>query len=262
MPTLDVDDGLAPGIAPTDEQVIAYFRRYLPDFYFVNTPLSRMRRHLQLLRTLPQQPVNMEFFRAPGANFTELVLCAHDNVQPGLLSKVAGVLAALKINVHTAWIHSLRDPYEDGNRQIILDTLILSEHSFGRARALTPKTQKAVVKALSAVLAGQTNVLSALVQKRTQGTIEIHDLSATDAGPWTLIKLRAHDHSGVLYRVTQSLASLELDVAHAQINTSEKAVDDVFFVSGSRGGPLSPAEIPEMLRDLRAALASEGLPPR
>jgi len=262
MPKLDIEDGLAPGIGPSDEQVHAYFRRYLPDLYFVNTPLSRMRRHLNLLGNLSHRPVQIDFFRPPGAQFTELVLCAYDDILPGLLSKVAGTLAALKIEVHTAWIHTLADPFApETDARVVLDTLIVSEPYFRRTRAITPKTQKHITATLSEVLKGEIDVPTLLgrTQRRVNAPLVIHDLSATRVGPHTLIKLNAADDDGVLYRVTRGLAHLKLNVAHAQINTFEKNVDDVFFVSNEKGEPLSDAEIENLLPSLRVALGNDSI---
>jgi UTP:GlnB (protein PII) uridylyltransferase len=261
MPTIDVENGFTPGTGPPDEVVHTFFRRFLPDFYFVNAPISRMRRHLALIRQLPERPVIVDFHRPPGAHFTELTLCAQDDVEPGLLSKVAGTLTALKINVHTAWIHTLADPHQpQSGRRVVLDTLILSEPYFARARPLPLKTQHRVSAALTQVLSGEKNLgqLMLKTMRRIQGPLQVHDLSASRTGDdYTLIKLRAADDNGVLYRVTGALAALHLDVAHAQINTFEKAIDDVFFVLDAQGQPLSEEETAQKLEQLRRMLESE-----
>jgi UTP:GlnB (protein PII) uridylyltransferase len=82
--------------------------------------------------------------------------------------------------------------------------------------------------------------------------------SAPAPAPWTLIKLRAVDDNGVLYRVTRALAGLGLNIAHAQINTFEKSVDDVFFVSGAHG-PLDEPATEAALGRLKAVLQNDSL---
>jgi UTP:GlnB (protein PII) uridylyltransferase len=74
---------------------------------------------------------------------------------------------------------------------------------------------------------------------------------------FTLIKLRAADDNGVLYRVTRALAALDLDVAHAQINTFEKSIDDVFFVRNALGSVLSEEEAANTLTRLRDSLEND-----
>jgi len=262
MPKFDIEEGLAPGVGPSDAAITAFFRQLLPDFYFVNTPLSRMRRHLELLERLSTERVIVDFHRPPGAQFSELTLCAYDAAEPGLLSKVAGTLTALKINVHTAWIHTLADPLKPkGGDDVVLDTLILSEPYFGRTRPLSQRTQANIRQKLKAVLDGTTTVhqLLAWRTRKPYQPLRVYELHAADApGNCTLIKLRAADDNGVLYRVTRALAELDLNIAHAQINTFEKAVDDVFFVRNTRG-MLTHEEAESALSRLRAILQSEGL---
>lgn len=257
MPTLDHSTGLAPGEAAlSDGAVQTFFRRFLPDFYFVNTPLSRMRRHLALLRQLPQQPLQTDFYHVPGGRSTELVLCARDEERPGLLSKVAGTLSALRVNVHTAWIHTLDNPHSPSTGHVVLDTLILSETHFRRTRALSEKTQKLVRETLADVFDGRADVDFLLTRAvaRRKSALEVFDLSAQEVGAWTLVKIRAEDDPGLLYCITRALARLELDIAHAQINTFDTAADDVFFVTRA-GAPLDEAQAPAILEQLRHELS-------
>lgn len=263
MPTHDIDAGLIPGSLAPDEQITAYLRRYLPDFYFVNTSLSRMRRHVTVLQALPQTPLGVvvDFYRAPGASFSELVLCARDEEQPGLLSQVAGTLTALGVRVHTAWIHSLVDPYCEGGT-IVLDTLIISEQLLGRPRALNAKTQKNLSQILTRVLNHELNSEELLQragrsrQKSARASLQVHDLSVERAGEYTLFKLHAQQSSGALSRITQSLAKMRISVAHAQINTYEREVDDVFFVTNAQGQPYEDEEANALLEQLRVELSS------
>lgn len=257
MPKIDPELGLAPSTIPSDTALTTFFRSLMPDFYFVNTPLSRMRRHLNLLERLADEKVIVDFQRPAGAHFTELNLCAYDAAEPGLLAKVAGTLAALNINVHTAWIHTLNDPANPHEqRRVVLDTLILSEPYLRRTRPLTLKTQARISDKLRSVLDGETDVALLLAKKnhRLLAPLDVYELTAAP-GPadWTLIKLRAEDSNGVLYRITRALAELDLNIAHAQINTFEKSVDDVFFVSGKKG-QLAETEAAHKAAQLRSAL--------
>ncbi len=238
-----------------DEQISAFFRCFLPDFYFVNTPLSRMRRQLELLRALPENPLQIEFHRPQGAQFTELMLCAYDEAQPGLLAQVAGALASLKINVHTAWIHTLRDPHagdetsDETPGEVVLNTLILSENYLRRTRPLTLRSCGAVEAALRATL-----VADAPIAALALAPMQLHELSVTAAGRYTLIKVSAPNDSGALHHVAGAIAQLGLDVAHAQINTFENTVADTFFVTDAGGQPLDAAAATPLARQLRALL--------
>lgn len=232
-----------------DEQVSAFFRRFLPDFYFVNTPLSRMRRQLQLLRALPEKPLQIEFHLPSGAQFTELMLCGYDQAQPGLLARVAGTLETLNINVHTAWIHTLLNPHspDDASKEVVLNTLILSENRFRRTRPLALRNCETIEAALRKIIAADAPAAAF-----SRSPLQLSELSVTPAGRYTLIKVSAFDDSGALHTVAQSIAQIGLDIAHAQINTFENTVADTFFVTDANGEPLEIEEsvIAEQLRSL------------
>ncbi len=240
-----------------DEQISAFFRRFLPDFYFVNTPLSRMRRQLQLLRALPAQPLQIEFHCPPGAQFTEMMLCGYAPAQPGLLAQVAGALSALGINVHTAWIHTLRDPHcgEETPGEVVLNTLILSQSHFRRTRPLAQRSCQAVETALRAILAAASPADVAPADVALVAPMQLHELSVAAAGRYTLIKVSAPNHNGALHCVAGAIAQLGLDVAHAQINTFENTVADTFFVTDADGEPLKIESEAELARQLRALLS-------
>lgn len=257
MPTPSIETSLLLGAAASDEVVVAFFRAFLPDFYFVNTPISRMRRHLQMIGALAEIPLRLDFHQPPSALFTELTLCAGDDAAPGLLSKVAGTLSYLKINIDTAWIHTLRDPnHIESGRRVVLDTLILSEMGRGASRALSEKTQAKVRQTLTPVLRGEIGVES--LPGKTwfpAAPLVIDHLSGALAGEGQCeITLRAADQPALLFRISRVLARMGLDIVHAQINTFESAVADVFFVSKMDGEALESGEIPALVEALREKL--------
>ena len=235
-----------------DEQISRFFRSFLPDFYFVNTPLSRMRRHLYLLRALPANPLQIELHSPPAAQFTELMLCGYDRAQPGLLAQSAGALSALGVNVHTAWIHTLRDPHLPGetNAKVVLDTLILSENSFHRTRPLTARSCEAVKASLRAAIESEK-----APDTPAMPPLQLRELSVTPAQIYTLVRVSAPNESGVLHQVSQAIARLNLDIAHAQINTFENAVADTFFVTDAAGLSLSERECSRVAEQLSALLS-------
>lgn len=247
--------------APSDEEVVAFLRRLLPDFYFVNTPLSRMKRHYAILQSLSSgsSGVAIAFFRGPGASFSELVVCARDPEQPGLLSGIAAVLSATGVGVHTAWIHTLDNPNLKHGR-LALDTFLLGESTFGRSRALGAKTQKNLAANLSRVLSGELNGHELLAsssrarQKAARAPVQVSDVSSARIGNFSLFKLRAFDSSGVLYRITRALSRQNVSIQHAQINTFEQEVDDVFFVLNADGLAFSDEVAVAVLKRLREEL--------
>ena len=240
-----------PDAGAPDEQVSAFLRRLLPDFYFINTPLSRMRRHLQLLRALPEKPLQIELLCPPGAQFTELTLCGYEPTQPGLLARIAGVLATQGINVHTAWIHTLADSQFSPSSvtPVVLDTFIISENSFRRTRPLANKSCAVLKKALRAVIEEQKPPT-----KPPVSTLQLDEIAVTTTDFYTLIKISAPNESRILFTVSQAVSQLDLNIAHAQINTFENSVADTFFVTNATGQPLSAAQDSHVAAQLRELL--------
>lgn len=260
MPNSELEPGLTPGVEPRDDVVTAFFRAFLPDFYFVNTPITRMRRHLHLMFELAQTPFIIDFHRPIGAQFTELTLCAGDGRQPGLLSEVAGTLSWLRINVQTAWIHTLLDPHAvDSGRRIVLDTFILAERHSGQLRPLSTLAQKRVREALTPVLEDQSSAVQRLAKTlRRAHPMVIEELLVAPGAEGSLqITLRAADSEAVLFRITRVLASMGLDIAHAQIDTQEHSFTDTFFVFKSGNVRIDRAEVPSLQTQLHAALSAE-----
>jgi len=272
------DEGTASSPASsTGADDLATLRRVMPDVYFVNTPVSRSLRHLDLLRHLasvqgdanaPEKtPPLLDFHVTGGQPLTETTFCAWDQGEPGLLSQLCGTMAALNLSVHTAFIYTLRDA--DGalglqsDRDVALDTFLLSENYFGHDRAMTAKTHKKLKAELSRVLRGEVSVSQLLAKSRRPfAPIVIHDLSvenlAQDAA--TRISLRAKDSPGLLFRVTSALAKMELQVRVAMISTRDESADDLFFVTDKHGQRLPDFQLSTLSAHLRALLQDTPLP--
>ncbi|MBV9864805.1 MAG: hypothetical protein JO316_05615 [Abitibacteriaceae bacterium] len=246
-------------------------RRIMPDLYFVNAPVSQRRLHLQLLTRVPQENLILDFLPRPGTPLTELTICAYDDAEPGLLSKLCGTLAALSVHIQTAFIYTLQEQSlidqahsDNSAREVVLDTLLLSESYFGRMRALTDKTVQRVRDELTRILGGQITVTQLLTRThwRPYPPLHIYDISSQPGtANQAVITLRAEDHPGVLYRTTAGLAALGLDIQVAQINTAESAIDDIFYVTKTSDTPFTEAEAQSIAPQLRSILQASSAPP-
>jgi [protein-PII] uridylyltransferase len=75
------------------------------------------------------------------------------------------------------------------------------------------------------------------------------DLGATDEA--TVVEVHAPDALGVLYRITQALADLDLDIVSAKVQTLGPQVVDSFYVRGRDGRKVSD---PDVLAETERAL--------
>jgi [protein-PII] uridylyltransferase len=66
----------------------------------------------------------------------------------------------------------------------------------------------------------------------------------------TIVEVRTADGIGVLFRITQALADLDLDICHAKVLTMGHEVVDTFYVVDDDGRKLDAGELPEVERAL------------
>src|SRR5205085_11425218 len=99
-----------------------------------------------------------QFHGERDATYPELTVCSYDDPKPGLLAKIAGVLAASDVNVHGAQVMTRTSSID----QIALDTLLVDY----RGRQLSPGKRREVASNLVAVLTGAQSVEEILKKRR------------------------------------------------------------------------------------------------
>jgi [protein-PII] uridylyltransferase len=158
---------------------------------------------------------------------------------PGLLSRIAGVLALHQLDVRSATIATLSE------RRMAVNVFAVSPR-FGRG------PDPAMLRAdLARTLAGTLALgerLAAKEQAYRSGPAGApprllwFDDAATDA---TVLEVRAADSMGLLHRVTGALERCRLDVRSARVSTLGGAVVDAFYVVGPDGRPVTDPELRE-----------------
>jgi [protein-PII] uridylyltransferase len=217
------------------------------DRYVIATSVQRMAEHLRLLQQLDDTPVVTELFHHPHLGSSDLVVVTRD--VPGLFSLIAGTLAASGINIISAQIHTRGDG-------VAIDTLQVNDPA---GEAITSHARWArTLEALRAVIVGEQRVEDLLARRRAAArpgrpleappkvTID-NNLSDT----FTVVEVKSPDRLGLLYLITRTLASLELDIASARIATEIDQAFDSFYVQDAKGRKI---EDPEAMDQLRAAL--------
>lgn len=244
-------------------------RRVMPEMYWVNTPQSRMERHLEVLARIGRGECQtdgpgcvFDFTAQPGTPLTELTFCSYDDAEPGLLAKLCGTMAGLNLRIHTAFIYTLHD--EDGffgaqaQRPIALDTFLLSQSYFGHDRVLTAKTKKSLSDELARVLRGENTVAYLLARRhrRPLTPLNIYDIALDNRGlnGLTRLSLHAEDSRGVLYRTTAALAQMGFHIRAAHISTRDDDADDIFLITNREGQALPLAMHATVIAELRSLL--------
>ena len=101
-----------------DDETLGRLCDNLPASYVLNTPLPTIATHLRFLDQLPQEKLIVDFYQGPRDAFTEMTIVAYDDPEPGLLSKICGVVHAAGAEIHMAQVFTLFD----------LDGLASSQH--------------------------------------------------------------------------------------------------------------------------------------
>ncbi len=225
-------------------------RGRLPEFYFVNATAAQMEHHNALLSRLPQEKRIIEFLHPPRTFLSDLSLCAYDDARPGLLAKICGTLAALKVKVHSASVFTLRD-----DEPIILDTLQISDSYLGHDRRLSDAKQKDIRATLEKMLDGQFSPVQTLKVSLLGRALKVLEVKLEGApqGEQKVITIRTTKNQLAVFRMAAAMASLELDIQAAQIHQSDEEVQGIFFVDGQFTDDLD--------YQLRFELQSNSLPP-
>src|SRR5271169_1642693 len=74
----------------------------MPDRYFFTVPEDDIPLHFDLMRALADRPLVCRIRHFPELEFSEFIVVTRD--QPGLFSKIAGVLTANNLNILSARI--------------------------------------------------------------------------------------------------------------------------------------------------------------
>ncbi len=167
--------------------------------------------------------------------------------QPGLFSRVAGVLSIHGLDVLGAQAHS----DEQG--------MAANEFRVGPSHNGVIDWTR-VAADLEHAIAGRL-AIEARLAERARTYRRRRPLSATTVRPSvridneasfnaTVIEVRAADRMALLYRMTKAIADLGLDIRHARVQTLGPEVVDTFYVRGAEGKVNDPYHVSELERAL------------
>ncbi len=200
-------------------------------------------RHIQEIRSL--DTVSSIF--VPLEGYTEVTVIAQD--APFILSKFCGVLAANDATIIDATVFT-RD---DG---IVIDRFRVSDASTNTQ--LTQTTCNKITQDLREVIGGTLNLDHLFQAHRRKWKRRRKDPSNPavrvgvefeDTPRYTIIDVYAPDSVGFLYRVTEAISRLGLDIHAAKIATRVDGIVDAFYVLDRNGNPVTDPAHRKTIRD-------------
>jgi [protein-PII] uridylyltransferase len=204
----------------------------------------------------PLAPV-VNWHNDPDRACVAVKVCTWDRA--GLFSKIAGSLSAASLNILSAQIFTRADA-------IVLDTFYVTD---ARTGGLGDASQRdRFEQVLYQALTGQEVDIAALIrrQKITRPLFQAYtgehlptriqiDNEASESR--TLIEIETEDRLGLLYKISQAISDLELDISAARICTEKGAAIDTFYVSETDGQKVErPERLNAIERKLRHAIHS------
>lgn len=219
-----------------------------PERYVYGTLSSRIAAHLAALRRLHVGDVLVESEYNGELGTCEYAVITHNDVTPGIFSKIAGVMAGSGLQILDAQILTRADG-------IVVDTFQVTDPDYqGPPPAERLQT---VGDRIASVLKGWEHVddvlrrgarlkLTRSLPKAREATEVRIDNETSDA--YTIIDVFADDRQGLLYVITNAIFQLGFSIHAARISTRLDQVADVFYVTDARGKKLSDHGQLERLR--------------
>lgn len=171
-----------------------------------------------------------------------------DTDRPGLFSRVSGVLSLHGLAVLDANIATI-----DGRALEVLTV----ESSFGPTFSWD-RVETDIALALDGRLALKARLADReATYRRPSSPLDIEakvEFHLDDSSTATVVEVHAPDSVGVLYRITDAIAELDLDISRARVQTLTDEVVDSFYVQGPGGGKVEESMRDELRRAILHAL--------
>lgn len=224
----------------------AYLGRHYPA-YWLRTETDRLEAHAELLRRTDQNGERLAFDVTPRSfeGVTELTIIAPDH--PRLLSIVAGACYSTGANIVDAQVDTTTDGFavdtifigrelpddDDEKRRGERITRLIEKTLRGEEKIPEPVAKKGSVKGRMKAFKVASEVLL--------------DNSLSD--DYTVLEISGLDRPGLLYDLTRSIATLNLNIGSAHISTFGEKVVDVFYVTDLTGQKIANIGRQEIIRE-------------
>ncbi|MFO1489174.1 MAG: [protein-PII] uridylyltransferase [Verrucomicrobiota bacterium] len=253
---------LAAGRFSADE-VQAHFNGLLPRYFLIHSA-PQILTDLELAHTFMSRQVDeddnllapvVDWQNEPDRGCNAVKICTWD--RPGLFGKITGSFSAAGLNILSAQIFTRADG-------IALDTFYVTD---ARTGSLADRSQRdEFQRVLNKVLGGEDFELKPLIARHKNvrplyqaysgeqiPTLFHFDNEASETR--TVIEIETEDRVGLLYAISETLATLELDISAAKISTEKGAAIDTFYVHETGGGKiLTPERQKKIETKLRQAI--------
>ncbi|MEP3666428.1 MAG: [protein-PII] uridylyltransferase [Roseibium sp.] len=239
----------------SEEERNAYVNRHYKAYWLRIDP-QRALAHAELIRKVDQNDDKLAFDVTPHSfeGVTEITVLAPDH--PRLLSVIAGACFATGANIVDAQIDTTTDGFA-------LDTIFISHELPDDADE--SRRGERIAKLIGKTLRGEAPLPETTIKKASvKGRMKAFKIEAdvlvnnSWSDEYTVLEISGLDRSGLLYDLTRSIATLNLNIGSAHISTFGERVVDVFYVTDLTGQKIANIGRQAIIRErLAAAVGGE-----
>lgn len=219
------------------ENEVQAFLESLPAHYLVSTPPDLVRLHVRYERQAREGQPTIELDHQPEIGATEVTICCLD--EPGLLSKLLGVIYALDLSVH-----GIRASTTKTERPVALDVFTLS---FG-GKTIPSATGQQLSNAVRDVLSRKISFEELLRDRGKEPGRRQQSFQYTYVeGKPGILEVRAPRGRGMAYRFSRLIAQNGWNIVSARVGQWAGRGAAAFYLLGAGDNPLTQREVDEAL---------------
>ena len=201
--------------------------RQMPEDYLMTASSEEVALHIRLIQSLKDKLFILHHQFHEGGNYHNLTLCCPTGRES--FKKLVGTVTAKNLNILGAQIYLKQDG-------IVIVTIQVEAGT--KADAENLEIWKNIKNILGQLFAGDTNLQKMLKsrirytgEKKKMAMVPKVHVERTGENPFTVIRVEARDHIGMLYKVSTVFADFGIRIHRAKISTQGDRAIDVFYVS-------------------------------
>jgi [protein-PII] uridylyltransferase len=231
-----------------ERDFLEHFLQAMPDRYLhANDPVDIVR-HSRFARASQMKHVNVTVV-TNHEPYVELGFIADD--RPGLLAMITATLAASRLKILSAQVHTWVDIY---GRKRALDLFwVRGGQSASTTHSALPRLERDFQRLLShevspaeLVTGSRRSTWSDRPMPKIASEVSVDNRASTQN---SVIEVTTTDMIGLLFWLSHTLQSLGLQITLAKINTEGSQVADVFYVTDEHGAKVTDPERIETIKN-------------